>query len=151
MTKSNATLARALHDCVGFILAVEFRLRLTLSFWSNFLESGGPQMNFKKIDASLLCFALVVLAAIPVAALRTKTYAIGYELGRLKSEERLLRQRNTELQGQLASVQRAVRDAKLKNTGHANGAQLDLPAKSNVLRPENASDQLGKTGGEKNN
>ncbi|MBM3382044.1 MAG: hypothetical protein FJY29_06335 [Betaproteobacteria bacterium] len=107
-------------------------------------------MNIKRIDASLLCFALVVIAAIPVAALRTKTYAIGYELGRLKSEERQLRQKNTELQGQLASVQRSVRDAKLKNTNNENEAQLKLPAKTNVLRPQNVSDGLENTGVEKN-
>lgn len=107
-------------------------------------------MNLKRIDASLLCFALVVLAAIPVAALRTKTYAIGYELGRLKSEERLLRQKNTELQGQLASVQRSVRDAKLKNTNSDGEVQLKLPAKTNVLRPQNVSNELESTGVEKN-
>jgi hypothetical protein len=107
-------------------------------------------MNLRKIDASLLCFALVVLAAIPVAALRTKTYAIGYELGRLKSEERQLRQKNTELQGQLASVQRSVRDAKLKTRNNENEAQLKLPAKTNVLRPQKLSDELENPSVEKN-
>jgi hypothetical protein len=94
-------------------------------------------LNLKRLDASLLCFALVVVAAIPVAALRTKTYAIGYELGRLKSEEKQLRQRNTVLQGQLASVQRAVRDSRLRNPTNGGQAQLNLPSKSNVLRPQN--------------
>lgn len=93
--------------------------------------------NLQRVDASLLCFALVVLAAIPVAALRTKTYAIGYELGRLKSEERHLRQRNTELQSTLASVQRSVRDLKLQKK--ANQIQLNLPSKSNVLRAQNSN------------
>lgn len=94
------------------------------------------RLNLKQIDASLLCFALVVIAAIPVAALRTKTYAIGYELGRLKAEERTLRQRNTELESQLASVQRTVRDARLKTGVHLEQTQLNLPSKANVLRPQ---------------
>jgi hypothetical protein len=88
----------------------------------------------KRIDASLLCFALVVAAAIPVAALRSKTYSIGYELGRLKSEEKQLRQRNVELQSQLASVQRLVRESHLKlNSGNKEN-QLNLPSKTNVWR-----------------
>ncbi len=90
----------------------------------------------KRIDASLLCFALVVVAAIPVAALRSKTYSIGYELGRLKSDEKHLRQRNVELQSQLASVQRTVRDNHLKSNPAGRENQLNLPSKTNVWRSQ---------------
>jgi len=107
-------------------------------------------LNLKRLDASLLCFALVVVAAIPVAALRTKTYAIGYELGRLKSEEKQLRQRNTELQGQLASVQRAVRDSRLRNQTNGGQVELNLPSKSNVLRPQNPRQEMESERVEKN-
>lgn len=93
------------------------------------------KINLKKIDASILCFALVVVAAIPVAALRTKTYAIGYELGRLKSEERQLRQKNTELESELASVQRSVRESKIKKTADGQTSVLNLPSQSDVIRP----------------
>ena len=108
------------------------------------------KFHWKRIDASLLCFALVVLAAVPVAALRTKTYSIGYELGRLKSEEKLLRQRNVELQTQLASVQRAVRDSRLKNAGQGKPAQLNLPSQTNVWRPQSAPVKSETQTGEKN-
>ena len=101
------------------------------------------RLNFRTLDASLLCFALVVIAAIPVAALRTKTYAIGYELGRLKSEEKILRQRNMELQSQLASVQRSVRETRLRSNTPQGQAQLNLPHKNNVLRPNNALIESG--------
>ncbi|MEY4065864.1 MAG: hypothetical protein RIR26_2072 [Pseudomonadota bacterium] len=101
------------------------------------------RLNFRTLDASLLCFALVVIAAIPVAALRTKTYAIGYELGRLKSEEKILRQRNMELQSQLASVQRSVRETRLKTGASSGQAQLNLPQKNNVLRPDHAITESG--------
>lgn len=93
-------------------------------------------MNFKKVDASILCFALVVVAAIPVAALRTKTYALGYELGRLKAEERNLRQKNMELESQLASVQRSVRESKVRGTSKESVSQLSLPSQSDVIRPQ---------------
>jgi TolA-binding protein len=110
------------------------------------------KLSLRTLDASLLCFALVVIAAIPVAALRTKTYAIGYELGRLKSEEKLLRQRNTELQSQLASVQRSVRETRLRSGTSQGQAQLNLPQKQNVLRPKHALTESGreKSRGEKN-
>lgn len=97
------------------------------------------KIHWKRIDASLLCFALVVVAAVPVAALRSKTYSIGYELGRLKSEEKLLRQRNVELQSQLATVQRSVRDNQLKTTVAGKPTQLNLPSKTNVWRQQNAT------------
>ncbi|NBO37181.1 hypothetical protein EBU99_01215 [bacterium] len=96
------------------------------------------KIHWKRIDASLLCFALVVLAAIPVAALRTKTYGIGYELGRLKTEERQLRQKNIDLQSQLAAVQRTVRESRLKTSTNSGVSQLNLPSKTNVLRPSNS-------------
>jgi hypothetical protein len=93
-------------------------------------------LSFKKVDASILCFALVVVAAIPVAALRTKTYALGYELGRLKAEERTLRQKNMELEGQLASVQRSVRESQVRGTSKEPRSQLSLPSQSDVIRPQ---------------
>jgi len=105
--------------------------------------------HLRRIDASLLCFALVVIAAIPVAALRSKTYSIGYELGRLKSEEKHLRQRNVELQSQLASVQRSVRESHLKNNQGGKQTQLNLPAKTNVWRPQSDSSQPERNTGEK--
>ena len=94
------------------------------------------KIAFKKLDASILCFALVVVAAIPVAALRTKTYAIGYELGRLKSEELQLRQKNTELESQLASVQRSVRESKIGKSVNGQSSALNLPSRSDVIHPQ---------------
>ncbi|MFZ9519168.1 MAG: hypothetical protein ACO3A4_01700 [Silvanigrellaceae bacterium] len=92
------------------------------------------KVHWKRIDASLLCFALVVIAAVPVAALRSKTYSVGYELGRLKSEEKSLRQRNVDLQSQLAALQKNVRENRLKANDGDGQPKLNLPAKSNVWR-----------------
>ena len=90
-------------------------------------------MKFPKIDASIVCFAMVVLAAIPVATLRTKTYAIGYELGKLKETERTLRQKNIELQSDLASVQRSIRDRHLSRSTKAEPGKLQLPGADSVI------------------
>lgn len=89
-----------------------------------------------RIDASILCFAIVILAAIPVASLRTRTYSLGYELGALKLKEQELRQRTVELQSDLAETQRAVRDRHVGAT--TSPAQLQLPAENTVIhgRPQ---------------
>lgn len=99
------------------------------------------KIRWKSIDASLLCFALVVIAAVPVAALRSKTYSIGYELGRLKSEEKILRQKNIDLQSQLASVQRNIRDVHIKTQNQGSKNQLNLPSKTKVWNAQSSSSQ----------
>lgn len=92
-------------------------------------------MKSFRIDASIVCFAIVVLAAIPVTTLRSKTYAVGYELGHLKETERALRQRNIELQSTLASAQRAVRDKLLARSSKSDTPpRLALPSAEAVIR-----------------
>ena len=90
-----------------------------------------------RVDVSLVCFVLVLAAAIPVALLRTKTYALGYDLGRLKSRERELRQRNVELVSEMASTQRDVRDQHTALGVARNGKPADgilaLPNAREVL------------------
>lgn len=90
--------------------------------------------NFR-VDASLICFALVILAAIPVASLRSKTFVLGYELGKLKSEERVLRQENAELQSELASLQRQIRDKHLGKNAKSQ-PKLTLPSPHQVMHSQ---------------
>lgn len=90
-------------------------------------------MKFPRVDASMVCFALVVLAAIPVATLRSKTYAIGYELGKLKAQERALRQHNIELQSELAAVQRSIRDKHVARGPKSDSGKLLLPGAEAVI------------------
>ena len=73
-----------------------------------------------------------MMAAIPVAALRAKTYSVGYDLGKLKDKERQLRQRNIELQYDLASTERQVREKNIK--GSAGQGELKLPGPGSVFR-----------------
>lgn len=95
-------------------------------------------IKFLKFDTSIVCFVLVMAAAIPVAALRAKTYSVGYDLGKLKEKERQLRQRNIELQYDLAATERQVREKNMK-PGSGDGGELKLPEPSAVLRnqPQN--------------
>ena len=61
------------------------------------------------LDISIICFLLVLAAAIPVAWLRTKTYALGYELGKLKHIEEELRQQNALLSLEIYEQQKIIR------------------------------------------
>lgn len=90
-------------------------------------------IKFLKFDTSIICFVLVMAAAIPVAALRAKTYSVGYDLGKLKENERQLRQRNIELQYDLAATERQVREKNLK-PGTGEDGELKLPDPTAVLR-----------------
>lgn len=92
-------------------------------------------MKIPRIDASIVCFALVVVAAVPVATLRSRTYSLGYDLGKLKQQEKAYRQRNTELKLAIAKTQRSIREqyfgahaADTKNT-----SPLALPNQEHVF------------------
>jgi hypothetical protein len=100
------------------------------------VQRKAKEAKTRGVDVSLVCFALVVSAAIPVALLRTKTFALGYELGALKAQEREHRQRNAELISQLASARREARDKLFANS---NKSHLSLPSREQVVH-----------GGEKN-
>jgi hypothetical protein len=96
-------------------------------------------MKLPKIDASIVCFALVVIAAIPVAALRSRTYSLGYDLGKLKNSERSLRQKNIELKSSLAQTQRSLRERLVSGRNNkSKDAALELPSREKILeRSEN--------------
>jgi hypothetical protein len=99
-------------------------------------------MKLPKIDASIVCFALVVVAAIPVAALRSSTYTLGYDLGKLKNSERLLRQRNVELKSTLAQTQRTLRERFVSGRNNkSKDATLELPSRDRILDTRNAGEK----------
>jgi hypothetical protein len=82
-----------------------------------------------KIDVSILSFGLVLLIAIPVTALRSGTYSIGYEIADLKNQERVLYERNLELKAQLAVAQARVYEDHMQNSPQTRG-----PATSDARR-----------------
>jgi len=60
-------------------------------------------------DLSIFCFALVVIAAVSVATLRSSTYSLGYELGKLKQQEQELLQEQAELLYKLSLEETKIR------------------------------------------
>lgn len=58
-----------------------------------------------RIDVSIVSFLLVLIIAIPVTALRSQTYSVGYEIANLKAKERDLREKNLQLQASLARTE----------------------------------------------
>jgi hypothetical protein len=63
-----------------------------------------------RIDVSIVSFLLVLVIAIPVTALRSQTYSVGYEIASLKAKERQLRDTNLELQAKLARTEAQLTD-----------------------------------------
>ena len=61
-----------------------------------------------KIDVSIVSFVLVLIVAIPVTALRSQTYSVGYEIANLKAKERILRASQMILEAELAKLKAAV-------------------------------------------
>ena len=58
-----------------------------------------------KADVSIVSFGLVLVIAIPVTALRSQTYSVGYEIADLKAKERNLREQNLALKAKLGEVE----------------------------------------------
>lgn len=94
--------------------------------------------GFVRIDAGLLCFILVIVAAVPVASLRARTYSLGYELGTLKLKEQELQQQQFQLQSELAMVQKSIREKYLHTTNNGRNSRpqkLQLPTADTVIHP----------------
>lgn len=84
-----------------------------------------------KIDVSILSFVLVLLIAIPVTALRSGTYSIGYEIADLKSQERELYETNLELKARLAVAEARVYEKHMgRPQSSAQSAASPLPERS---------------------
>ena len=79
-----------------------------------------------RLDVSLICFGLVVVAAVPVTLLRTKTYALGYEIGKRKQTEKTLLNKKDRLTQELASKKRSIRDA--------SAGTFAFPAPDKIMR-----------------
>ncbi len=58
-----------------------------------------------KLDVSIVTFLLVLLIAVPVTALRSQTYSVGYEIAALKKSERDLIEKNLHLRAELELLQ----------------------------------------------
>ena len=80
----------------------------------------------KKIDAMVIIIFFTICVGVVVITMRSKTYSIGYEIASLKNKEKQLRQRQIELQSDLASTRRMVRDKLLAEQDKLGKPKSDL-------------------------
>ncbi len=88
----------------------------------------------KKIDAIVLIIIFTICVGVAVITMRSKTYSIGYEIAALKNKEKQLSQRQVELQTDLASAQRLIRDRLLAEQGKDGKPKYILPDAKHVIR-----------------
>jgi cell division protein FtsL len=97
----------------------------------------------KKIDVIIVIIFFTILVGIAVVTMRSETYTIGYEIAHLKTKERNLRQRQTELLSELAFAERTIRDRLLSQTTPDGKQKYILPDRNHVLK-ETTSSTKGK-------
>lgn len=90
----------------------------------------------KGFDAIIAIIFLTIIVGIIVITMRSKTYSVGYEIANLKAKEKLLRQRQVELQSELAATERSVRDHLLSQKDSSGKPKYILPDPKRVLRAE---------------
>ena len=90
----------------------------------------------KKIDAMVIIIFFTICVGVVVITMRSKTYSIGYEIASLKNKEKQLRQRQIELQSDLASTRRMVRDKLLAEQDKLGKPKYILPDPKHVLRED---------------
>ena len=90
----------------------------------------------KKIDVMVVIIFFTICVGVLVITMRSKTYYIGYEIASLKMTENKLRQRQTELQSDLAITQRLVRDKLLSEKNADGSMKYILPNQQHVLRED---------------
>jgi cell division protein FtsL len=90
----------------------------------------------KGFDAIIAIIFLTIIVGIIVITMRSKTYSVGYEIAALKSKEKSLRQRQIELQSDLAATERNVRDNLLAQKDSSGKPKFILPDPKRVLRTE---------------
>lgn len=90
----------------------------------------------KGFDAIIAIIFLTIIVGVIVITMRSKTYSVGYEIASLKSKEKSLRQRQIELQSDLAATERNVRDNLLAQKDSLGKPKYILPDPKRVLRAE---------------
>lgn len=71
---------------------------------------------FRKVDVILFIIILTIFVGITVVTMRSKTYAVGYEIAALKKKEKILRQKQLELLSHLAELETETRMKLLTQT-----------------------------------
>ena len=88
----------------------------------------------KKIDIIVAIIIFTICIGVVVITMRSKTYHIGYEIAELKRKEKNLREKQIELQSELAEVQRSVRDKLLAEKDKQGKPKFLLPDQRYVIQ-----------------
>jgi hypothetical protein len=90
--------------------------------------------RLKNIEFTFIVLLGVIVAAFLITVLRTQTLSLGYEIAELKKQETHLRQRQLELEADMAMAKRTVREKRLAEK-HADGTPYYvIPDAKRVLR-----------------
>jgi len=89
---------------------------------------------FKKIDPIIFIILLTVGIGIFVIKMRSAIYDTGYQIGTLKGQERQLQIKKMELESQLASTERMVRDSILNKKDAQGQPRYVIPDVRHVIK-----------------
>ncbi|MBX9702978.1 MAG: hypothetical protein K2X39_02375 [Silvanigrellaceae bacterium] len=85
----------------------------------------------RRVDFLVLLYFGVIFSAVGVIALRSNTISIGYDIAKTKQKELQLKQTQLELQAELASLEKSIRETMLFKK---ENDKFILPEANNVIR-----------------
>lgn len=88
---------------------------------------------FKKLDSIVTIMIFTIIIGGIVITLRSRTYYIGYEIAKLKNQEKILREENGELLIERANLHRNIRNTLLNEKDNSGKAKFVFPNSSHVL------------------
>lgn len=88
---------------------------------------------FKKLDSIVTIMIFTIIIGVVVITLRSRTYYIGYEIAKLKGQEKVLREENGELLIERANVQRNIRNTLLNEKDTDGKSKFVFPDLEHVL------------------
>ena len=86
-----------------------------------------------KTDFIFFILLFTILVGIVVVTLRSRTYAIGYEIAAIKSEEKKLRQKQIELKTQLIFIEKNAREFLLQEKKTDGKLLYSFPDRNHVI------------------
>ncbi len=95
----------------------------------------------KKIDSIVFVLILTIIIGVAVITLRSKTYTVGYEIAKLKANEKSLRKQNAELHIQLSQLQKKIRERLLNQNNTAGQKKFIFPDTAHVIIEENTHEK----------
>lgn len=87
----------------------------------------------KKVDSIVTIMIFTIIIGVIVITLRSRTYYVGYEIAKLKSQEKDLREQNGELQIELTELKRDVRNTLLNEKDATGKLKFIFPDTKHVI------------------